>query len=177
MNEGGVATLLFHLSFCIHGYRWFARLSVIQCCFWFLVLTVFLSQINMVGWCCSIRPYPSWWRHGACFLRCQILSENKPFCASVGSVLPTHICSFKFLHFPCAELNVENSILFSISIMEWKLFLSSLRYCSLMTVFSIVKLLCCCRHEPPVMSNHDVLILQKESNVVTICKPASIPVS
>ncbi|CAM8899030.1 unnamed protein product [Rhodiola kirilowii] len=31
------------------------------------------------------------------------------------------------------------------------------------------------RHEPPVMS-WDVSILQKESEVVTVCKPASVPV-
>lgn len=33
-----------------------------------------------------------------------------------------------------------------------------------------------CRHEPPVLTS-DVLILQKEPDVVTVCKPASIPVS
>jgi len=32
------------------------------------------------------------------------------------------------------------------------------------------------RHEPPVMAC-DVLILQKEPDVLTICKPASVPVS
>lgn len=31
------------------------------------------------------------------------------------------------------------------------------------------------RHEPPVLTS-DVLILQKEPDVVTVCKPASIPV-
>lgn len=33
-----------------------------------------------------------------------------------------------------------------------------------------------CRHEPPVMS-WDVSILQKEPEVLTVCKPASVPVS
>ena len=33
-----------------------------------------------------------------------------------------------------------------------------------------------CRHEPPVVS-WDVSILQKEPEVLTVCKPASVPVS
>lgn len=32
------------------------------------------------------------------------------------------------------------------------------------------------RHEPPVMAC-DVPILQKEPDVLTVCKPASVPVS
>lgn len=33
-----------------------------------------------------------------------------------------------------------------------------------------------CRHEPPVMAN-GISILQEEPDVVTVCKPASVPVS
>lgn len=33
-----------------------------------------------------------------------------------------------------------------------------------------------CRHEPPVMAL-DVEVLHKDPDVLTVCKPASVPVS
>ncbi|KAF5199960.1 Rna pseudouridine synthase, partial [Thalictrum thalictroides] len=43
------------------------------------------------------------------------------------------------------------------------------------TVEGYLMLRLCCRHEPPVMA-WDISILHKESDVVTICKPSSVPV-